>query len=98
MKSRAETGLVRKLSYQTRDPFIITRDLGMNSFEVQRYGEVDSVKRKYKNTELYVIPSALFPSEILDTIDERYLDYKHAPVVYPILKPIRFELYNDKWL
>jgi len=54
--------------------------------------------RTYKNTELYLLPPVLFPSEVLDTIDERYLDCRNAPVVSPLLKPIRVQLYNDKWL
>ena len=31
-------------------------------------------------------------------MDERYLDCKHTPVEYPLLKPTRVELYDDKWL
>ena len=98
VQSRADTGLVGKLAYRGRGLFIITKELGNNSFEVQRYGEPDSAVRKYKNTELYLLPPALFPSEVLDTIDERYIDSHHAPIVSPLLKPMRVELYNDKWL
>ena len=98
VQSWANTGIVGKLAYRARGPFIITKDLGNNSFEVQRYGEPDSAVRKYKNTELYLLPPALFPSEVLDTIDERYIDCHHAPIVSPLLKPMRVELYNDKWL
>ena len=87
-----------KLSYQARGPFIITKVLGGNSFEVQRYGEPNSAPRKYKNTELYLLPLALLPYKVLDTIDELYLDYKNAPIVSPLLKLMRVELYNDKWL
>ena len=35
---------------------------------------------------------------MLDTIDQRFLDCDHAPVVSPLLKPMQIELYNDKWL
>ena len=34
VQSRAENGVVGKLSYQARCPFIITKDLNKNSFEV----------------------------------------------------------------
>ena len=98
VQSSADTGVVGKLSYRARGPYIITQDLGNNSFEVQRYGEEGSATRKYKNTELYLLPPALFPTEVLDTMDQRFLDCNHAPVVSPLLKPMRIELYNDKWL
>ena len=40
----------------------------------------------------------MFPSEVIDTVDQRFLDCDHAPVVSPLLKPMQIELYNDKWL
>ena len=95
VQSRDNSEIVGKLAHRAKGPFIITKDLGMNSFEVQRYGEPDLPVRKYKNTELYVLPPALFPSEVLDTINERNIDCKNASIVSPLLKPMRVELYND---
>ena len=46
VQSSADTGLVGKLSYRYRGPFIITQDLGNTSFEVQWYGKAESVKSK----------------------------------------------------
>ena len=39
VQSRAETGVVGKLSYRVRGHFVIITDLGNGSFEVQRYGD-----------------------------------------------------------
>ena len=69
-----------------------------NYFEVQRYGEPSAAFRKYKNTELYLPPPTLFPSEVLDTMDQHYLDSHSASIISPLLKPMQIELYNDKWL
>ena len=98
VQSRADTGLVGKLIYRVKGPYIIMKDLGNNSFEVQRYGEEGSATRKYKNTELYLLQPALFPSETLDTMDQGYLDCNNSPIVAPLLKPMIIELYNNKWL
>ena len=98
VQARVDTGIVDKLAYRVRCPFIIIKDLGNNSFEVQRYGNADSAVRKYKNIELYLIPPALFPSEVLDTIDQQYLDCNNSTVVSPLLKPMKIDSYNDKWL
>ena len=57
-----ECGTVGKFSYRDRGPFVITQDLGNNSFEVRRYDELSSTVRKYKNSELYLLLPALFPS------------------------------------
>ena len=97
VQSKSETGVVKKLSYQARGPFQIVEDRGNNSFAVQRYKEPSSAIRKYKATELYLLPPALFPSDPLDTMDERYLNYEHAPVVSPLQKPLGIELLNDQW-
>ena len=98
LQSRAESGIIGKLSYRARGPFIISNDLGNDPFKVQLYGAPESATRKYKNTELYLLLPTLFPSEVLNTIDQRYLDCVHALVVSPLFKPMPIELYNDKWL
>ena len=97
VQSNASTGVVKKLSYQARGPFRVTRILGANSYEVQRYNSPSSAPRKYKGTELYILPPNLFPSEPMDTMDERYLNSEHAPMVSPLHRPLKIELYNDTY-
>ena len=58
VQSRTENGVVGKSNYRARGKFIITKDLNNNSFEVQRYGEPSAAFRKYKHTELYLLPPA----------------------------------------
>ena len=95
VQPQAETGVVDKLGCCTRGPFVITTDLGNGSFEVQRYSNSTSAIGKYKNTKLHLLPPALFPSETLDFVDQRYLEFNHAPVVSLLLKPMQVELYNN---
>ena len=91
VQSQVDMDLVVKLSYCARGTYIITKDLGNNSFEVQRYGEEGSATRKYKNTELYLLPPDLFPFVVLNTTNQRYLDCNNSPIVYPLLKPMRIK-------
>ena len=98
VNSVASKGVVSTLSYKTKGPFVITADLSNNSFEVQSYNYPTSSERKYKNTELYFLPPTLFPSHLFDTIDLRYLNSAHTPIVHPLKKAIKIELYNEKWL
>ena len=93
----ATKDIVGKLIYRAKDPFIITKDVGHNIFEVQRYDKPSSSKRKYKNSELYVLPPALFLSAPLDTINQQCLDSKYTPISNPLMGPLKFELCNDKW-
>ena len=37
----------------------------------------------------------MFPNEPLNTMDERYLSANHAPMVSPLHRPLKIELYND---
>ena len=55
-------------------------------------------KRKYKNTELYLLLPDVFPSKVLDTMDQQYLYYKKSPIISPLLKHMCIELYNNKWI
>ena len=41
------------------------------------------------------MPPNLFPCEPMDTMDERYLNSVHAPMVSPLHHPLKIELYND---
>ena len=87
-------GQVQKLSYQARGPFRITQVLGNQSFEVQRYDNPNGATRKYKRADLYLLPPSIFPSEPLDTMNQRYSNYENAPIVSPLRKPLGIELYN----
>ena len=97
VKSNKTLGEVGKLSYKARGPFQITKDLGHNSYEVRRYNDQNSATRKYKATELYLLPPAIFPAEPLDTMDQRFLNYEHAPITSPLQKALKIELYNDQY-
>ena len=69
VNSVASKDIVSKLSYTSKRTFVITSDLGNNSFEVKLYNNPASSLRTYKNTELYLLPPDLFPTHPLDTID-----------------------------
>ena len=43
-------------------------------------------------------PSRTISSQPLDTIDQRYLNSTHDPIVNPLKKLMKIELYNNKWL
>ena len=89
VQSNAAMGVVGKLSYKAKGPFIISADLGKNSYEVKHYDNPSSTTRKYKGTELYLLPPALFPSAPLETINQRYLNSQYGPIVNPLLNPLR---------
>ena len=69
MKSKRASGEVGKLSNKVRGPFIILGDLGGDSYHVQQYNDKDSAVIKYKGTDVYLLPPAIFPSDPLDTMD-----------------------------
>ena len=95
VQSTQELAVVGKLSYRARGPFRIVTVLGHNYFEVQNWTNPTAAIRKYKATELYLLPPSLFPSKPLETLDQRHLNYENAPVLSPLKKPLQIELYND---
>ena len=56
----ARKGVVGKLIYRANGPFVVTKDLSHNIFEVQQYDELSSAKRKYTNSKFYLLPPAFF--------------------------------------
>jgi hypothetical protein len=97
VQSDVSKGEVKKLSYSARGPFTIIDNLGHGSFLVQPYNKPNAATRKYKATELYLLPPALYPSNPYDTIDQRYLNYEHAPILSPLAKSLNIEEYNSQW-
>ena len=95
--SKSETGTVKKLSYKSQGPFKIIADKGYGTFEVQPYNKPQAATRLYKGIDLYPLPPAIFPTNPLDTADQKYLNYEHAPITSPLQKPLQIEGYNDLW-
>ena len=44
-----------------------------------------------------MLPLATFPSDPLDTMDVRYLNYFNAPIIYSLKKTLKIEMYNDTY-
>jgi len=72
--------------------------LGQDSYEVQKYHDRSASVRKYKSCDLYLLPPVLFPHQPIDAMDQRYLNYSYAPIVSPLQKPLKIEMYNDTQL
>ena len=89
VQSKLDNGEVGKLSYRARGPFQIIEDLGSDSYHVKRHNNANSVVRKDKGTDVYLFPPAIFPSDPLDTMDVRYLNYSNAPVISPLKKHLK---------
>ena len=68
-----------------------------NAYLVQRYNNPNGPTRKYKGTELYLLPPMSFPSDPLDTINVRHLNYSHSPIPSSLKKTLNIELYDDTY-
>ena len=97
VQSKLDNGEVGKLSYKARGPFQIIEDLGRDSYHVKRYNDAKSTVRKCKGIDLYLLPPTIFPSDLLDTMDVRYLNYSNAPVISPLKRALKIEMYNDTY-
>ena len=98
VQSSAENNKVGKLSYQIRGPYQIVKDHGNNSYDVQRYGQPNGAIKKHQACDLYLLPPNLYPSDPLDTLDQRFLNYDHPPIQNPLHRPLRIESRADQFL
>ena len=74
VQSKSELGIEKNISYQAKGPVIVTKDLHHNAFELKPYNQHNGATRKYKATELYLLPTSLYPSDPIDTIKQWYLN------------------------
>ena len=95
--SNSAKGIVGNILYQGRGTFQIKEVLEANSYLVQRYNDPDGPTRKYKGSELYMLPPSIFPNNPVDTVDQRYLNFHHAPIAFPLERSLQIELYNEKF-
>ena len=89
LQSKLDKGEVNKLSYRARGPFQIIEDLGSDSYHIIGYNDANSTVRKYKGIVLYLLPSAIFLSDHLDTMDVWYLNYSNASVISPLNRALK---------
>ena len=89
VQSKLDNGEVGEFSYRAHGSFQIIEDLGSDSYHVKRYNDANSEVRKYKGTYLFILLSAIFPNNPLDTMDVRYLNYSITPVISPLKKHLK---------
>ena len=56
--------------------------------------ELEYAMQRYKRTYLYLLIPAIFTHEPVDTMDIHLLKYSQAPLVSPLNKPMKIEMYN----
>jgi hypothetical protein len=98
VQSSADNNRVGKLSYQIRGPYQIIKDHGNNSYDIQRYGDPNGAIKKHRACDLYLLPPNLYPSNPLDTMDQRFLNFEHSPIQNPLHRPLRIESRADRFL
>ena len=64
-------------------------------YELQWYNKPESKIQKYKSTGLYLLYPYIFPHEPVNTLDARFKNYSQAPLVSPLHKKTKTEIYND---
>jgi len=79
--SKASTGKVSKLVYQSRGPFIIIKNTRHSTYIVKRFGNTGTTPTfKFMTEDLYLLPKQVLPCSQMDTTDMRYLNTDHAPI------------------
>ena len=97
-QSQASTNRVKKLEWDAKGPFEITKVHGHDSYEVRPYQRPDLAPRTYKTDQLRQLPPSIQPCSPLDTIDHRYLNIDRAPILHPYRASLGISSYNHLWL
>ena len=71
-----------------------TLSLESDSYHVKRYNDTNAAVRKCKETDLYLLPPAILPNDPIGTMNVRYLNYSNAPIIFPLTKSLKIEMYN----
>ena len=68
---------------------------GFSSYQVRRYGKINSTLRKLMTEFLYMLPPAIMPCENSDTPDMRYVSSDYTHVKHPFDDTFDIEAYNQ---
>ena len=63
---------------------------------IKQYNDELSTVRKYKDSEMYLLPPSLFPNKPLDTIYQWYI-FSNVSLASPLRRPLQINLYNDAY-
>ena len=88
---------VTKLSYAVRGPYQIIHTTNHGNYFVNKLHRPDSSKLKFIPYNFYPLPPSLKPCDSVDTIDTRYLNQTHVPLINLLKKALHIKLYNEKW-
>ena len=97
VQSSREKGVIQKLVYQSRGPYVIERVTGYDTYYVRRYGKPQSALQKFMSSDLFLLPPQILPCEHVDTPSLRYLNSDFAPLRHPFSKNFDIESYNTSW-
>ena len=87
----------KKLFYKVRGPYQIIYTTGHGIYFVRKLNMPNSPELKFMAYDLYLLLPSLKPCETVDTTYTQYMDQSHAPIINPLKKALRIELYNTKW-
>ena len=95
--SNAKEAVVGKLLFESNGPFKVVSVAELNSYEVRRYGKLDSALQKFSGDNLYLLPCQILPCISFDTLDQRFLNRDFAPLYHPLTDDFEIEGYNVQW-
>ena len=97
VNSNAKTGVVGKLSIESRGPFKVAIDHGNGSYTVVPFDKPNGTKRKFLAQDMYALPPQILPYDQVDLPDLRYMNNDFAPVTHPFKDSFNIESYNSIW-
>lgn len=97
VQSNSSKGVVGKLVFQTRGPFVVLEKTQGSSYMVRQYGIDDGPKQKFQTEDLYLLPKEILPCEHLDLPDMKYMNFDYAPINHPFGKAFDIAGYNNAW-
>jgi len=97
VQSNSIRGIVGKLVFQTRGPFVIVKKTQGSSYIVRPYGTETGTTQKFQTEDLYLLPKEILPCEHLDLPDMRYMNFDFAPTNHPFGKAFDITGYNNAW-
>jgi hypothetical protein len=87
VQSNSSRGIVAKMMYKSKGPFVVMSSLHNGSYMLQRWNAPDSALLKYHSSYMYLLPAGLQPTYPFDTPELRYLNSSHGIIVNP-LQPV----------
>lgn len=98
VQSNVAAGKVAKILYKCQGSFVVVEVLGKGAYHLRQEDHLTGALQQHLAEDMFLLPKALHPCELFDSMDFRYMNFDRAPQQHPLHDALGIEAYNLRHL